>query len=46
MYLVPPATMVWAWLMFGETIGLLALAGMVISALAVVLIRTSGGVER
>lgn len=42
MYLVPPATMVWAWLMFGETIGVLALAGMAISALAVVLIRTSG----
>lgn len=46
MYLVPPATMVWAWLMFGETIGLLALAGMAVSALAVVLIRTSGGAKR
>jgi drug/metabolite transporter (DMT)-like permease len=30
-YLTPPTTMVWAYLMFGESIGPLALAGLVIS---------------
>ncbi|MFC0624650.1 DMT family transporter [Kribbella deserti] len=43
MYLVPPATMVWAWLMFGETIGLLAVIGMAVAAVAVLIIRTTGG---
>jgi drug/metabolite transporter (DMT)-like permease len=39
LYLVPPTTMVMAFLMFHETIGLLALAGMLICAVAVLLIR-------
>ena len=39
MYLVPPTTMVMAFLMFHETIGLLAFGGMLVCATAVVLIR-------
>jgi drug/metabolite transporter (DMT)-like permease len=39
MYLVPPATMIWAWLMFDERIGLLAVLGMAVSAVAVTLVR-------
>lgn len=38
LYLVPPTTMVLAFLMFGETIGALAVGGMVLCALAVLLI--------
>jgi drug/metabolite transporter (DMT)-like permease len=39
LYLVPPTTMVIAFFAFNETIGLLALAGMVVCAVAVLLIR-------
>jgi drug/metabolite transporter (DMT)-like permease len=39
LYLVPPATMVFAFLWFDETIGTLGLVGMVICAVAVLLIR-------
>jgi len=39
LYLVPPTTMVFAFLLFGETIGTLAVSGMVICAVAVLLIR-------
>jgi drug/metabolite transporter (DMT)-like permease len=39
MYLVPPTTMVFAFLLFNETIGALAAAGMVVCAIAVLLIR-------
>ncbi|ADB30049.1 protein of unknown function DUF6 transmembrane [Kribbella flavida DSM 17836] len=39
LYLVPPTTMVLAYLMFGETIGPIALAGMLVCAVAVLLIR-------
>ncbi|WP_020387752.1 EamA family transporter [Kribbella catacumbae] len=48
LYLVPPTTMVFAFLMFGETIGALAAGGMVVCALAVLLItaRQGGGNAR
>jgi drug/metabolite transporter (DMT)-like permease len=39
LYLVPPTTMVFAFLLFGETIGPLAFGGMLVCALAVLLIR-------
>ena len=39
MYLVPPTTMVFAFLLFDETAGLLALGGMLVCATAVLLIR-------
>jgi drug/metabolite transporter (DMT)-like permease len=39
LYLVPPTTMVFAFLVFGETIGLLAFGGMLVCAVAVLLIR-------
>jgi drug/metabolite transporter (DMT)-like permease len=39
LYLVPPTTMVSAFLIFHETIGALAVAGMLICAVAVLLIR-------
>ena len=39
LYLVPPTTMVMAYLMFGETIGALAVIGMLVCAAAVLLIR-------
>jgi len=38
-YLTPPATMVWAFLMFGETIGVLAAAGLAVCVGAVLLVR-------
>jgi drug/metabolite transporter (DMT)-like permease len=38
LYLVPPTTMVFAFLLFGETIGALAVGGMLLCALAVLLI--------
>jgi drug/metabolite transporter (DMT)-like permease len=41
LYLTPPTTMVWAWLMFGGTIAPLSLAGVAICAVAVLLIRGS-----
>jgi drug/metabolite transporter (DMT)-like permease len=39
LYLVPPTTMVFAFLLFHETIGALAVAGMLVCAAAVLLIR-------
>lgn len=39
LYLVPPTTMVFAYLLFGETIGALAVIGMLVCATAVLLIR-------
>ncbi|TDW19059.1 DMT family transporter [Kribbella kalugense] len=39
LYLVPPTTMVFAFLLFHETIGVLAVGGMLVCGLAVVLIR-------
>ncbi|QNE20533.1 DMT family transporter [Kribbella qitaiheensis] len=39
MYLVPPTTMVFAFLLFDETIGVLATLGMIVCAVAVLLIR-------
>ena len=38
-YLVPPCTAVAAWLLFGETLGLLALAGMAVAAVGVALVQ-------
>lgn len=38
-YLVPPVTAVMAWLLFGETLGALALAGMALAALGVALVQ-------
>lgn len=38
-YLVPPCTAVVAWLLFGETLGLLALAGMAVAAAGVALVQ-------
>ncbi|WP_350278993.1 DMT family transporter [Kribbella sp. HUAS MG21] len=39
LYLVPPTTMVFAFLLFHETIGALAVVGMLVCAVAVLLIR-------
>jgi drug/metabolite transporter (DMT)-like permease len=39
MYLVPPTTMVFAFLVFDETIGGLTMLGMIVCAIAVLLIR-------
>jgi drug/metabolite transporter (DMT)-like permease len=39
LYLVPPTTMLFAFLLFDETIGALAVEGMVVCAIAVLLIR-------
>jgi drug/metabolite transporter (DMT)-like permease len=38
-YLVPPGTAVAAWLLFGETLGLLAFAGMAVAAVGVALVQ-------
>ena len=38
LYLVPPCTAVMAWLLFGETLGMPALAGMVLTAIGVALV--------
>jgi drug/metabolite transporter (DMT)-like permease len=38
-YLVPPCTAVVAWLLFGETLGVLALAGMAVAAAGVALVQ-------
>jgi drug/metabolite transporter (DMT)-like permease len=48
LYLVPPTTMLFAFLLFGETIGALAAGGMLLCAFAVLLItaRPSGGKTR
>lgn len=37
LYLTPPTTMLWAWLMFGDRIGWLSLAGLVVCAVGVAL---------
>jgi drug/metabolite transporter (DMT)-like permease len=41
-YLTPPTTMVWAFLMFGETIGVVAAGGLVVCLGAVLLVRSGG----
>ena len=41
-YLVPPVTAVIAWAMFGERLGLLALAGMALAVAGVALVNRSG----
>jgi drug/metabolite transporter (DMT)-like permease len=38
-YLVPPATAVLAWLLFGETLGTVALVGMAVAAAGVALVQ-------
>jgi len=38
LYLVPPCTAVMAWLLFGETLGMPALVGMVLTAIGVALV--------
>lgn len=38
LYLTPPTTMVWSYAMFGDTIGLLALVGLAVTAIAVWLV--------
>jgi drug/metabolite transporter (DMT)-like permease len=38
-YLVPPATALFAWALFGETLGVLALAGMALAAAGVALVQ-------
>ncbi|MFD6950129.1 MULTISPECIES: DMT family transporter [unclassified Nocardiopsis] len=42
LYLTPPTTLVWSWLMFGEPVGPGALAGMAVCTVAVVLVGTGG----
>lgn len=37
LYLTPPTTMIWAWLMFGDTIGVLSVIGLVVCAVGVAL---------
>jgi drug/metabolite transporter (DMT)-like permease len=39
LYLTPPTTMLWAALMFGEPVGVVELAGLVVCAVAVLLVR-------
>jgi drug/metabolite transporter (DMT)-like permease len=38
-YLVPPSTVVIAWLMFGETLTLIQLIGLVVAVMGVSLVR-------
>jgi drug/metabolite transporter (DMT)-like permease len=38
-YLVPPVTALMAWLLFNETLGPLALAGMAVTAVGVALVQ-------
>jgi drug/metabolite transporter (DMT)-like permease len=42
MYLTPPATAVLAWLMFGETLGVLAWGGVMVTMAGVALVLTTG----
>lgn len=42
LYLSPPTTMIWTWLMFSDRIGLLGLLGLVITAAGVVLAVSHG----
>ncbi|WBQ04631.1 DMT family transporter [Kribbella sp. CA-293567] len=46
LYLVPPTTMVFAFVLFGETIGALAVGGMLLCTLAVLLITARPGGRR
>jgi drug/metabolite transporter (DMT)-like permease len=41
-YLVPPLTALFAWWLFGETLGTLAMAGMGLAALGVALVQRGG----
>lgn len=41
LYLTPPTTMVWVWLMFGVPVTLIAVVGMAISALGVTMVLRS-----
>ncbi len=41
LYLTPPTTMVWVWLMFGVPVTLVAVVGMAVSAVGVVLVLRS-----
>ncbi|MDX2357755.1 DMT family transporter [Dietzia sp. PP-33] len=41
LYLTPPTTMIWVWLMFGVPITLLAVVGMAVSAVGVILVLRS-----
>ncbi|MFG1999582.1 DMT family transporter [Spirillospora sp. NPDC048911] len=45
LYLTPPATMAWSWLMFGTTMTPVSLGGVGVCALAVLLIRTKTPAE-
>ena len=45
LYLVPPTTMVFAYLLFHETVGVLAVVGMLVCAAAVILIRLNERTE-
>jgi drug/metabolite transporter (DMT)-like permease len=38
-YLVPPLTALFAWLLFRETLGILAMGGMALAALGVALVQ-------
>ncbi|PWV54782.1 DMT family transporter [Nocardiopsis sp. L17-MgMaSL7] len=40
LYLTPPTTLVWTWLMFGDPVGAGALAGMAVCVVAVLLVRS------
>jgi drug/metabolite transporter (DMT)-like permease len=42
MYLTPPATAVLAWLLFGETLGVLAWGGLLVTMAGVALVLTTG----
>ena len=43
MYLVPAVTAVMAWLMFGETLTVLAVAGMLVAVVGVALVTRPAG---
>jgi len=45
MYLTPPVTMAWAWLMFGEEIGLWAIAGFLVTMIGVALAGRLGPIR-
>lgn len=45
LYLSPPVTMIWAWLMFGEPLSWAMAAGLVISLAGIVLVARSPGVS-
>ena len=40
-YLTPPVTIIWAWMMFGDPVTPRALIGLAVCALAVVLVHRS-----